>query len=118
MALVQKKFSGNPEELEVFRSWLEILSRAQISYVLGGAFALCIHSGVWRDAKDLDVFLQAKDLGRALSFFAEAGYKTEIVYANWLAKVFHGPYFIDLLFGFWNGRLKTIPSTFHLREGR
>jgi Nucleotidyl transferase of unknown function (DUF2204) len=108
--IVQEKFLGNREELEVFHSWLEILNRAQISYLLGGAFAVYLHAGTWRDTKDLDVFLQAKDLRRVLEVFAEAGYKTEILSTHWLAKVSQGPYFSDLLFGFWNGRLETIQN--------
>lgn len=108
METAQKKLQNNPAELEVFRNWLEILNRARISYLLGGAFAVYLHTGSWRDTKDMDVFLQAKDLKRALRVFEDAGYQTEIRARNWLAKVFHGPYFLDLIFGFWNGRLSTI----------
>lgn len=110
MEFVREKLPSNPEELEAFRHWLEILNRAQIPFVLGGAFAVYLHAGVRRDTKDLDVFLQPKDLKQALDLFAEAGYRTEISSPHWLAKVFHGPYFSDLLFGFWNGRLKTIQN--------
>ncbi len=45
MEIVQEKFPGNPEELEVFRSWLEILNCVQILYLLAGAFAMCLHTG-------------------------------------------------------------------------
>jgi len=66
MEIVHEKFPGNPVELEVFRNWLEILNRAEIPYILGGAFAVYFYTGGWRDTKDMDVFLQAKDLRRAL----------------------------------------------------
>ncbi len=73
MEILQAKFPGNPEELEVFRNWLEILNRARIPYLIGGAFAVYLHTGIWRDTKDLDVFIQPRDLRRALDAFAGAG---------------------------------------------
>ena len=99
-----------PEELRVFRQWLEILNAAGVPYLLGGAFAFYLHTGIWRDTKDMDVFLEAKDLKCALDAFSAAGYETEIPYRHWLAKVCQEEYYSDLLFGFWNGRLKTIPE--------
>lgn len=116
MEIIKEEFPSNPLELEIFQNWLEILNRAGISYLLGGAFAVYLHRGGWRDTKDMDIFLQAKDLRRTLGLFSEAGYKTEIPSTNWLAKVFHGPYFLDLIFGFWNGRLKTLHNW--LERGR
>ncbi len=108
MQTIQEEYPSNPLELEIFQNWLAMLNRTQISYVMGGAFAVYLHGGGWRDTKDMDVFLQAKDLRRALGLFNEAGYKTEVRAANWLAKVSHGVYFADLIFGFWNGQLKSI----------
>ncbi len=108
MQTIQEEYPSNPLELEIFQNWLAMLNRAQISYVMGGAFAVYLHRGGWRDTKDMDVFLQAKDLKRALGLFNEAGYKSEVRAANWLAKVSHGAYFADLIFGFWNGQLKSI----------
>lgn len=96
------------EELDVFGRWLGILNGLQIPYLLGGAFAVYLQAGIRRNTKDMDVFLQPKDLKRALDGFSAAGYKTEIPFPHWLAKVHHGDYFSDLLFGFWNGKLHTI----------
>ncbi len=99
-----------PEEVNVFRKWLEILNAKGVAYVLGGAYALYLHTGIFRETKDLDVFIEPKDLKTALDAFSAAGYETKIHSPHWLAKVFHGPYFLDLLFGFWNGRLRSIQN--------
>ncbi len=102
----------NPEEQEVFHRWLEILNRTGVPYLLGGAYAMYLHTGIWRDTKDMDIFLLPRDLKGVLDAFSAAGYETEIPFRHWLAKVFRGPYFVDLLFGFWNGRMKIAPDWF------
>lgn len=95
------------EERGLFRRWLEILNGLQVRYVLGGAFAFYLQTGILRDTKDLDVFLQARDLKKVLAAFAAEGFETELRSPHWLAKVCQEPYLLDLLFGFWNGRLRV-----------
>ncbi len=93
-------------EKQVFRRWLTIMNELQVPHFLGGAFAVYLHTGFWRDTKDLDIFIRAKDLKTALDAFAGAGYKTRIESRHWLGKVLQGPYLLDLIFGFWNGRMR------------
>jgi hypothetical protein len=71
--------------------------------MVGGAYALKVHSGVWRDTKDLDLFIRKDDVSTALESLAEAGYRTEMTDPLWLAKAYSGPYFIDLIFSSGNG---------------
>jgi len=66
--------------------------------MVGGAYALKTHTGIWRDTKDLDLFLRKDQVGGALQVLARAGYRTELTDPLWLAKAFSGPYFIDLIF--------------------
>ncbi len=108
---MKRKTSGlNRVEKQVFRRWLTILNELQIPHFLGGAFAVYLHTGIWRDTKDLDIFLRAKDLKTALDAFAGAGYETRIESPHWLGKVFQGRYLLDLIFGFWNGRMRIDES--------
>jgi hypothetical protein len=66
--------------------------------MLGGAFSLFHHSGIYRDTKDLDVFCKQSDYPKILKYFAEKGYKTDLYDVRWLAKVYKGEYFIDIIF--------------------
>lgn len=75
----------------------------KISYLVGGAFAVHKYTGIWRFTKDLDVFLKPEDLKAALDALAEAGFDTEVRDRYWLAKVNHGRYLLDLIFGVANG---------------
>ncbi len=47
--------------------------------MLGGALALNAYTGIWRDTKDLDVFVTEKTVPRVLDVLEEAGFETEVV---------------------------------------
>lgn len=88
-----------PEEASLFSRWLTILNEADVEYVVGGAFAVYAYTGIWRDTKDLDIFLQPGDVKKALNALSRAGFETEVRDVYWLAKVYQGPYLMDLIFG-------------------
>jgi hypothetical protein len=65
-----------------------------------------VHTGIFRSTKDLDVFLQPRDLKTALDAFSAAGYETEVRSRHWLAKTKEDAFVLDLIFGFWNAHMK------------
>ncbi len=85
--------------------------------MVGGAYALKAHTGVWRDTKDLDVFLNKEDVSRALEALARAGYRTETTDPLWLAKAYSGPWFVDLIFSSGNG-IATVDDKWRARASR
>ncbi len=87
-----------PEEARLFHEWLKILRRSKVPYALGGAYAQYAFTGVWRDSKDMDVFVRPEDVRGLLDAFAEAGYDTELRDQRWLAKVHSVPHLLDILF--------------------
>jgi len=94
-----------PEQAELFARALRTLNAAGVPYLLAGAFAKHAYTGIWRDTKDLDIFLKPGDLQGALDALTRIGMETEIVYNHWLAKAWQEPYFIDLIFGTGHGQL-------------
>jgi len=91
------------EERDAHREALRILQEQGFEPMVGGAYALKTHTGIWRDTKDLDLFLRKDQVGGALQALARAGYRTELTDPLWLAKAYSGPYFIDLIFSSGNG---------------
>jgi hypothetical protein len=87
----------------VYRHALQLLTAADVPYLLGGAYALAHHTGVVRHTKDLDLFLRRNDIARARSALDADGFRTELVYPHWLAKAFAGDHFVDLIFNLGNG---------------
>jgi hypothetical protein len=82
----------------------------QIPFAVSGAFALHQHTGIWRDTKDLDLFLAREDVPRALSALGSEGFETEICDHVWLCKAHRGDYFVDLITGMSNAVISVQPE--------
>lgn len=95
-----------------YREALEMLHASGAKFMLGGAFALYTYTGLYRDTKDLDVFCKPSEYPKILKFFADKGYHTELTDVRWLAKVFKGEYFIDIIFDTVNN-ICTVDDSWH-----
>jgi hypothetical protein len=67
-----------PEMRSLFCEVLGHLNGVKLPYVVAGAFALQQHTGIWRNTKDLDLFLEAKVVPHALQHLEEQGFEVEI----------------------------------------
>ncbi len=76
-----------------------------IPFAVSGAFALHQHTGIWRDTKDLDLFLTHHDVPRALATLASKGFDTEVCDPVWLCKARRADFFVDLITGMSNATL-------------
>jgi hypothetical protein len=92
-----------PEQRDLFCDVLRHMNRAQIPYVVAGAFALQHHTGIWRNTKDLDLFLPPDVVPQALHHLHEHGFETEVRDPVWLAKAHRNGFFVDLITGMSNG---------------
>jgi hypothetical protein len=91
-----------PEQEGLFRGVLQQMNANKVPYVVSGAFALGQHTGIWRNTKDLDLFLAPEDVPTALKVLEAAGFETEVRDPVWLAKAHLGDYFVDLITGMSN----------------
>jgi hypothetical protein len=95
------------QQESLFREVIELLERNHVPFVISGAFALHEHTGIWRDTKDLDLFLPAQEVGRALQLLAKDGFETEVLDDVWLAKAKRDGFFVDLITGMSNAVLRV-----------
>jgi hypothetical protein len=86
-----------------YRRTLHVLSDARVPFLVGGSHALLNYTGIVRETKDFDLFLQRADLDAALEALVEAGYRTEITFPHWLAKAKEERDVVDLVFNSGNG---------------
>jgi hypothetical protein len=86
-----------------YRDAMEVLNRANVPFLVGGAFAFIHQAGIDKSTKDLDVFARPGDVQRLLEASAAAGYETELVFSHWLAKIRSPEGFIDVIFSSGNG---------------
>lgn len=93
-------FAAKQEAL--FREVIELLEQNQVRFAISGAFALHEYTGIWRDTKDLDLFLPPEEAGHALELLRRANFHTEIPDPVWLAKAWRDDFFVDLITGMSN----------------
>lgn len=90
-------------EREVYRTALETLNRHGIRYVVSGLYALYEYTGIYRQTKDLDLFVEPQLVVPAARALQAEGFSAYLEQAHWLAKAMHGDKQIDLIFGTGNG---------------
>jgi hypothetical protein len=100
----------SPEARSCYEEALKTLLELGISFVVGGAFAVHTHTGIWRTTKDLDLLLTAASLPAALDHLAAKGFQTYVKDPIWLAKAWRGEYFVDLITGIGNASLGVDPT--------
>jgi hypothetical protein len=96
-----------------YRRALEVLRDADIPFLVGGAFAHACFTGIRRSTKDLDLFVRRQDLDRIFGLMEAEGWRSELAYPHWLAKVHAGDDFIDLIFNSGNGLTPVDDRWFH-----
>jgi hypothetical protein len=101
-----------PEEGRIYGKALDALDRAGLSYMLGGALALNAYTSIWRNTKDLDVFVAHRDVARVLEALEKAGFETEVAEPHWLAKVWKGDLFVDVIHANDSGTVTVAGSWF------
>ena len=102
-----------PEETERFyRESIRTLQEAQVPFLVGGAYAFAVYTGIARHTKDLDIFLRPTDIERALDCFRREGFEAERTFPHWLAKAYCGEDCIDLIYRAGNGLCEVDDSWF------
>lgn len=91
------------EEREKYKRALEALNRGGVPYVVSGAYAIYEYTGIYRETKDLDVFVEPVWVVPAMRVLREAGFRTHLEQAHWLAKAKLGEHFVDVIYGMGNG---------------
>ncbi len=102
---------------KVYGEALDALDGAGIRYMLGGALALNAYTGIWRDTKDLDVFVPGDTVPRLLGMLEEAGFETEVEDPVWLAKARKEDLFADVIHASHNGTGPVNESWFENARG-
>jgi hypothetical protein len=91
------------EEREKYKRAIGALNQGGIQYVVTGAYAIYEYTGIYRETKDLDLFVEPHQLIPAMRVLRDAGFKTRLEQPHWLAKAKLGEHFIDMIFGMGNG---------------
>jgi hypothetical protein len=102
-AEIAKAAGRSTDELDCRASALQALTESNVPFLVAGAYAFFEYTGIFRDTKDLDLFLRERDLEDAFKALERAGFRTEITDPTWIGKGYQGEYFVDLIFSSGNG---------------
>jgi predicted nucleotidyltransferase len=102
-----------PASAGFYRRALQLLSQAGVEFLVGGAFAHACFTGIRRSTKDLDLFIRRADYERVAELARAEGWHAELAYPHWLAKVYAGDDFVDLIFNSGNGVTPVDDRWFH-----
>lgn len=102
-SLTHGEFWIPEEEREVYRRALDVLNSSGVPYVVSGLYALYEYTGIYRQTKDLDLFVDPVHVLDAARVLQRAGFGTYLEQAHWIAKAMWGDKQIDLIFGTGNG---------------
>ncbi len=102
----------DPATEEFYRSSMRSLQEARIPFLVGGAYAFSLYTGISRHTKDFDLFVRPADLEQALAHFREDGFEAEETFPHWLAKVKCGDDCIDLIYRAGNGMCEVDDAWF------
>jgi hypothetical protein len=105
---VRPKFPLRQEAM--FRETLTVLNRCRVPYAVSGAFALQVHTGIWRSTKDIDLFLAPEDMPAAMCCLQERGFVCKAKDPVWLHKAHRNGFFVDLITGMSNAVITVDPS--------
>jgi hypothetical protein len=100
------------QRLDFYRDAMRVLREAEVPFLLGGAYALAIYTGIERHTKDFDLFLRESDLDAAMRAFAEKEFRVARTHPHWLAKAYCGDECIDLIYRSGNGLCDVDDSWF------
>jgi hypothetical protein len=97
---------------EFYRQAMRVLLEAEVPFLVGGAYALALYTGIERHTKDFDLFLRERDLDAALRAFERQKFDVERTHPHWLAKAYCGDDCIDLIYRAGNGLCDVDDSWF------
>jgi hypothetical protein len=106
-------------ELDARADALRALAGSRVPFLVAGAYAFFEYTGIFRDTKDLDLFLRERDLPAAFEVLEAAGFRTELTDPGWIGKAWRGSWYVDLIFSSGNGVAVVDDLWFeHARPGR
>lgn len=82
---------------------MQALNASQIHSLVGGGHALERYTGVVRDTKDLEIFVQREQLDNVFEAVGKLGYHAKLCFPHWLGKICSGERFVDIIFNSENG---------------
>ncbi len=97
-SFADQSFQPPPEAEDFYIEGLKLLAQSDIPFLVAGTYAITTYTDIVRPTKDLDIFCKAGDYPRILKFFRDHGYDVDVEDERWIAKIYRGKYFFDIIY--------------------
>lgn len=118
----------NDKQWNVYQPVIRAARAQQVPFALGGAFGLGSYTGVWRNTKDLDLYVLPEDREAMIELARAAGlrdyYEVQPYDRRWISRSYHGEAIVDIIWAMANQRAVvdqrwlSTPHTVELRGER
>jgi hypothetical protein len=99
------------EQWRVYRRVIREARASGIPFALGGAFAFASYTGLWRNTKDMDLYVLPKDRNAMVNVLHRAGmqdYYQRLPYdRNWIYRSYAGGTIVDIIWAMANQRAQV-----------
>jgi hypothetical protein len=102
-SLTHGEFWIPEDERVVYKRALRALNQAGVPYVVAGLYAIYHYTGIYRQTKDLDLFVEPGQVVQAARVLKAAGFHVKLEQAHWIAKALIDDKQVDLIYGMGNG---------------
>lgn len=102
----------NSQSDALYREAMQVLLDAGVPFLVGGAYAFGVYTGIRRRTKDIDLFVRPEHVEQAVDAFRRQGHRGERTFPHWLAKVYCEDECIDLIYRAGNGLCEVDDSWF------
>ncbi|MBV8812835.1 MAG: nucleotidyltransferase family protein [Acidobacteriaceae bacterium] len=96
------------EQWAVYRGVMAEAFRVGIPFAVGGGLAAMTYAGLWRNTKDIDLYVRPSDRERMARLLLDAGlrdYYEKLAYdRNWIFRTYNADTIVDLMWGMANER--------------
>lgn len=82
-----------------YKDVLKLLKESTFPFLIGGTYAIKHYTDIDRPTKDIDIFCKASDYPKILKYISDTKLKVSVEDERWLARVYKGKYFVDIIFG-------------------
>ena len=93
----------DPATFAFYARSMRALVAADVSFLVGGAYAFERYTGIARHTKDFDIFVRPTDVDRVFEVLGASGCETEMTFPHWLAKAKCDGELVDIIFSSGNG---------------
>jgi hypothetical protein len=105
------------EEWSIYRPVLEECQQARLQFALGGGMAFSYYADMWRNTKDLDLYIRPTDRERAIAILTSCGfedYHDKVGYdRSWIYRGFKDGLIVDFISSMANHRADVDDQWLH-----